>query len=373
VTPLVLHVLEALEGGTARHVVDLVRTVAGTRHAVAIPPERRGGLTDRRAEGDLRAAGADVRLVPMHRTPWAPTNATALARVRRLVRTLRPDVVHGHSSVGGVLARLAVAGTGVACAYTPNGIAHVRLARIVERRLRPLTDRFVAVSPSEGELAVALGLIHADHLVVIPNGVALEPPPPVGLRDRLGVPPGAPLVGSIARLVPQKAPEDLVAAALAVAAAVPEAHVVLIGDGPQARAVDAAVAASGVAGRVHRIAELPGAAGALPELDVFFLASRFEGAPYAPLEAMRAGVPVVLTDVVGSRDAVEPGTSGLLVPVGRPDALADAVVGLLRDPDRRRTIGAAGAARLRARFDVRAMGRSLEALYTSLAGDATSD
>ena len=95
------------------------------------------------------------------------------------------------------------------------------------------------------------------------------------------------------------------------------------------------------------------------------LASRFEGGPYTPLEAMRAGVPVVLTDVVGNRDAIEDGRSGVLVLPESPQASADAVVALLRDPDRRAELAGGGTAQV-GRFDVARMGATYDALYAEL-------
>jgi glycosyltransferase involved in cell wall biosynthesis len=369
--PVVLHVLEALEGGTARHLVDVATHATASRHHVVVPERRVGGLTDETALPRLRAAGATVHHLAMHRAPWSPANAAALARLRRLVRELRPDVVHGHSSIGGLLARLAADRGRTPVVYTANGITQVRAGRLVERGLRRRTSAFVATSDSEAEEARRLGLDRAGRVVVIPNGIPLDPPPTsLDLRAALGVPASAPLVGSISRLVPQKAPEDLVAALAVVLVRVPAAHAVVIGDGELAAAYEAAVDASGARDRLHRIAALPDAGGVLDQLDVFVLASRFEGGPYSPLEAMRAGTPVVLTDVVGNRDAVEHGVSGLLVPPARADALGEAVVALLGDDAERARLGAAGRARVAERFDVARMGAALDELYRELLGRA---
>jgi glycosyltransferase involved in cell wall biosynthesis len=366
VTPRVLHVLEALEGGTARHLVDVVRNARATEHEVVVPERRVGGLTDELAVGRLQDAGATVHHLSMRRTPWAPGNASALVQLRRLLAKRSPAVIHGHSSIGGLLARSAATGTHTPRAYTPNGITQVRAGIAVERSLRRLTDRFVAVSLSEGDLAVQLGLIDRNRLAVIPNGIELEPAPLVDLRAQLGIAESTPLVGTIARLVPQKAPEDFVAACAVVAKAVPEARFVLIGGGQLEAEFDALVRTTGLGDRFTRIGALPGAAGALAQLDVFALSSRFEGGPYAPLEAMRAGTAVVLTDVVGSRDAVEHDRSGVLVPVGDPEALGAAVAELLLDTPRREQLAAAGRERVLAHFDVRSMGSQLDSLYAEL-------
>ena len=365
--PLVLHVLEALEGGTARHLCDIATHATASDHVVVIPERRVGGLTDETARARLEAAGAEVHLLGMRRTPWSPANARALLQLRGVVRRLTPDVVHGHSSIGGLLARVAV-GHRTPVVYTANGITTARVGVVVERALRRRTTTFVATSESEAEHARRLGITRGTRTVVIPNGIEpSSPPSPLDLRTELGIPAGAPLAGSISRLVPQKAPADLVAAARVVVDAVPEAHLVVIGDGELREEYEAAVAAAGLEGRLHRIASLPGAAGVLDQLDVFLLASVFEGGPYAPLEAMRAGTAVVLTDVVGSRDAVEDGTSGVLVPPGRPDLLGSAVAALLRDPARRERLAAAGRARVAERFDARAAGAALDHLYAELA------
>jgi glycosyltransferase involved in cell wall biosynthesis len=163
--------------------------------------------------------------------------------------------------------------------------------------------------------------------------------------------------------VPQKAPLDYVKACATVARERPGAHFVLIGSGPLESAVDKEVLRLGLSRCFHRLEVLPGAAAALGDLDVLVSTSRFEGGPYAPMEAMRASTPVVLSDVVGNRDAIEHGMSGLLVPEGDLDGFATAILTLLRDDDLRARLGAAGRARVDRRFDVAAMGRALTGVY----------
>lgn len=363
----VLHVLEALEGGTARHLVDVVSHVPECHHEVVVPRRRVGGVTDLTATQALVGAGARIHLVEMRRQPAHPANAAALVALGVLVRRLRPDVIHGHSSVGGALARLAAIGTGVACAYTPNGLATGGPALGVERLLGRRTQRVVAVSPSEAELICALGIAPGDRVVTIANGIDLNPPPDgPDLRARLGVASKAPLVGTVARLVPQKAPEVFVRAAAVVGRRVPEAHFVLVGSGPLDRQVRDEMGRAGLGPRFHLVAEMATVAAVLGQLDAYVLCSRFEGAPYTPLEAMRAGTPVVVSDVVGSRDAVEDGVSGLVVPAGDVQATAAAVIRLLGDPALAVHLADAARARLAERFDVRAMGRGLAGLYAEL-------
>jgi glycosyltransferase involved in cell wall biosynthesis len=359
--------LEALEGGTARHVVDVVRHAPGIEHHVAIPSRRVGWATDELAAAQMTDAGASVHIVEMRRRPFSAHNVRAVRQLRHLMRDLEPDVVHGHSSAGGALARVAAVRLPPSCMYTPNGIRRSRSALAIERLLRRVTDTFVAVSDSEADVAVELGLSDREHLVVIPNGIDLTPVPAGdALRARLGIAADVALVGTIARLVPQKAPEVFVRACAAVATTHPKTCFVLIGSGPLQPLVEHEVRRGALVDRFHHVPFLAGASAVLGQLDVFVLASRFEGGPYTPLEAIRAGTAVVLSDAVGNRDVVEPEVSGLVVPVDDPHALARAIESLLDDPTARRAMAERAVERLHACFDVRTMGARLSQLYSEL-------
>jgi glycosyltransferase involved in cell wall biosynthesis len=270
--------------------------------------------------------------------------------------------------VGGALGRTAAVLSSTPRVHTPNALAEGRVAIAIERFLGARTDRLIAVSTSEAQQMQAERLAAPERITVIPNGIELDPPPPDrSFRRDLGVPDGAPLVGTIARLIHQKAPERFVRLAALVGEANPSAHFVVIGDGPLRPALERDLAATDLGDRFHLVPERPGAAAVLTELDVFVLLSRFEGAPYAPLEAMRAAVPVVLSDVVGNRDAVEHPHSGILVAEDDVRAAADAVGALLRDPPRAAELGRAGQARIAERFDVRSTAQQLAALYRAVA------
>ena len=329
-----------------------------------------GGLTDEAAAGRMAEAGAVVHVTEMRRSPLQARNAAALGSLVRLVRRTVPEVVHAHSSVGGALGRVAATVTGRPRVYTPHGIATGRAALGVERALGRLTDRLVAISASEAAQLSDLRLVAPDRLVTIANGVEVEgwapPPGTPDLRALLGAGPAAPLIGTISRLVHQKAPERFTRVAGLVLAARPDAHVVLIGDGPLRAAVDPTRLPPGTADRFHHLPGLADAGAVLGQLDVFVLTSRFEGCPYSALEAMRAGTPPVLTDVVGSRDVLLDGVSGHLVAEHDQEAMAAVLLDLLADDERRRAVGAAAREHVR-RFDVREMGAALTALYTELA------
>jgi glycosyltransferase involved in cell wall biosynthesis len=359
--PTILHVLEAFAGGTERHLLDVVRHAQGFEHVLAVPPRHLGRSTER-ACALARAAGAQMELVDMPRGP----DLGAITALGALVRRVRPDIVHGHSSIGGALARVAAAGSGVPVVYTPHGVSRARWALAVERSLRGRTHRLIAVSESERAFALEHRLVSPERVRVIPNGIELEAPPAHrSLRAALGVGPGVPLVGCVARLTWQKAPEIFVEACGNAARRLPQARFVLIGSGPQRRLVEHAALSCGLNGNFQLLDGLDDAAGALSELDVFVLPSRFEGAPYTPLEAMRAGVAVVVSDADGNRDTVTPGVSGLIVPREDPLALAEAIVHLVEDLELRERL-VAGALSTLPEFDVRRMASALEGVYAEL-------
>jgi glycosyltransferase involved in cell wall biosynthesis len=364
----VLHALEAFAGGTERHLLDLVRHVPDAEHVIGVPSIHLGRPT---IDAIVRARelGATVELVEMTRSPAPHRNAAAIASMRSLIRRHRPDVVHGHSSLGGAISRLSATGTQVPVVYTPNGLSRAPWALTVERYLRARTDWLIAVSESEREFAVRRRLAPPERITAIPNGIDLEPPAPLDppLRARLGIGPEVPLVGCLGRLTWQKAPEVYVAACGIAARRIPEAHFLLIGSGLHEDRVRAELEAAELGDRFHWLDGLPGAAAAFAELDLYVLPSRFEGGPYTPLEAMRAGTPVVLTDVTGNRDTIEHRVTGLLVPVDEPEPLAAAIVELTRDPARRAAFAHAGADRLRALFDVREMAAQTARVYERLA------
>ena len=366
----VLHALEAFAGGTERHLLDLVEHVDGVEHVIAVPSTHLGRST---AAAARRATerGAIVELVEMGRSPAPHRNAAAIGSMRALFRRYRPAIVHGHSSLGGAISRLAATGTGIPVVYTPNGISRMPWAVTVERYLGARTHRLIAVSEGEREFALRMRLARPDRITTIRNGISLTPPEPLRprLRERLGIPRDALLVGCLGRLTWQKAPEIYVTACGIAARELPDAHFVLIGSGPHATRVQRNLAAARLGGRFHWLNTLPGAAAAFGELDLYVLPSRFEGGPYTPLEAMRALTPVILSDVAGNTGTIEDGVSGLLVPADDPLELARAMLELLDDPARRAAFAAAGADRLEALFDVRIMGEQTAQVYQQAIGE----
>ncbi len=364
--PTALHVLEAFAGGTEHHLQDLVRHVEDYDHVIAVPSVHKGHSTAR-AIRLARDHGARVVMLEMSRSRRAYRSLSAIAHLGVVIRRVRPDVIHGHSSIGGAVARLAGWTAPIPIVYTPHGVSRSGWAVNIERVLASRADRVIAVSESERRFLLRHRLAAPDRVRVIPNGIDLDAPAPPrpGLRETLGVASDVPLVGCIGRLTWQKAPEVFVAACAHAHAAVPEAHFVLIGSGPLRARVLEAVAEHGLGPNFHLLPALPNAGAAVAELDLFVLPSRFEGGPYTPLEAMRGQTPVLVSDAAGNRDAVTHGVNGLVVAREDVRALGDWIITILRDPRLSESLVRGALDRLD-RFDVQGMARATSELYDEL-------
>lgn len=348
----VLHVLEATTGGTQRHLRELVLGLPAKafRQDVAISCRR-----DSRVAEDIarfRAAGVGVHVVAMRRRPAPLADLAALIRLVRLIGRLRPDIVHGHSSKGGFLGRLAARVAGRAkTVYTPHAFAFQNTAapvrsglyRALERLAVRWTDRLLACSRHEAELARSLGF-PAERIAVVPNGV--EPAPHRAAKAYSG----APVVGFVGRLCRQKGPDVFLAAIPRVLARDPETRFRVVGDGPWRGWLERQVAR-----QAWRDCVSFASGGSEQEvacersnLDLLAMPSRWEGMPYTLLDALAEGVPVVVADVGGIREVVAAAGEqpcARLVPPQHPASLAAAVAGLLRAPEERAALAAAGRAR----------------------------
>jgi glycosyltransferase involved in cell wall biosynthesis len=182
-------------------------------------------------------------------------------------------------------------------------------------------------------------------------------------RERLGMDPGAFVMGAVGSFTPQKDHAGLLAAIDRVRRQRQRVQLLLMGAGPLDASLRAIVRDRGLQTTVRFLGARTDVRELLPGLDLFVLSSRFEGLPIALLEAMASGVACVSTAVGGVPEALEDGREGRLVPPHDPTALAGAILELLDDPMRRRDLATAGAARIRRDFSMdRAVGR-IEDLY----------
>ncbi len=377
----VCHVITLLELGGAQE--NALYTVSHLRApfvpALVCGP---GGILDE----DAKRLGVKVRFVPsLVRAVRPARDLAALSALVRIFREERPDIVHTHSSKAGILGRLAARRARVPkVVHTIHGYgfhaaqpwAQYRTFLALERLAARFTDHFIAVSRANLEEGLALGLFTPGKVSLIRSGISLRefggasrgPGGPVlrgGLRQELGLPEDAPLVGMVACLKPQKSPLTFIEVAARVAREVPGAFFVVAGDGEQRPAVERRRAELGLEGRLRLLGWRRDIPNVMASLDVLLHTSLWEGLPRVLPEAIASGVPIVATSVDGTSDILEDGSTGIVCAPGDIEGLAGGVRRLLLDRDLGRVL--AGRARVVLReFDIDEMVRSQERLYLSL-------
>jgi glycosyltransferase involved in cell wall biosynthesis len=295
-----------------------------------------------------------------------------IRRAREAFRRLRPDVVHTHQIGALLYAGPAARRERVPLVVHTEHSNHVanQTGLIRRARIRALwglagryATRFFCVSADIAEAVTAYGVVPRSKTGVVPNGIDTASFEMGGdtpsLRRDLGIPDNAKVVGTVGRLAEVKR-QDLLVRALP---RVSDAHLLLVGDGPEMPALRQLVAELGLTDHVHFAGYQSRPQHFLHLMDVFALPSRLEGMPLAILEAWASSLPVAATRVGGVPKMVEHGTNGLLVEPGDERALADAIASLLAEPDRAQRLGAAGRDLVSARFDTKATTDCYEGHY----------
>jgi glycosyltransferase involved in cell wall biosynthesis len=317
---------------------------------------------------DFAAAGiAHSDLAPIDRLarddpePSITTRLHALAGFARVACRFRPNVVHvvlpwptfGYPFL--LTTALLSLPTVVTFQLVPDTGPFVRRRqRLVYRWARGRGQRWIAVSNHGRRLVGALYRVDPAEIRVIYNGVSDISLPPVGTdRERLrssvraefGLPPEATIVLALGRLHPQKGYDDLICAAAGISAERPDVRVVIAGDGPERERLEELASALGVTDVVRLIGQRADAGRLMDAADLFAFPSHFEGTPFALLEAMAHGLPVIAAAFGGADEIVDHGETGILVPIARPNALRVAVLQALAEPERLSGLAAAGRGR----------------------------
>jgi glycosyltransferase involved in cell wall biosynthesis len=380
---LVAVVITRLQAGAGGVALRGALALDPERHEVTIVTGGCGAGADSDGSGDsmlarATAAGLTVLSVPELVSPISPGNdRRALGRLTELIARGGYEVVHTHSAKAGALGRLAAERAGTPrVVHTfhgfpfhefqsrPRRAAYVGIERYLARR----TDIFLAVGGAVAAEAVRRGIAVPERIRVINPAIELAagpggPAERAAARSRLGVPIGCKVVGTVGRVDYQKAPESFVDAIAGLDR--DDVFAIWIGDGPMRKEIEARAVRRGLQGRFlctgHRgdVPEL------LPGLDVFAMASRYEGLPCAVAEAMAAGLPVVATAVNAVPDVVIPGETGLLVSPERPRQLTAAISYLLNEPAEAARMAVAGRLLIASKFAPSSFATILEAAYDS--------
>jgi len=362
----VLHVSVPTSGGIATVATRYIRDQVDRGWGVTVACPSRGDLGYA-----AREAGATVRW--WRASTHESTLAGTVARLNRIVKEVGPDVVHLHGGKAGLAGRLVVRDR-IPTVFQPHvwpfsaargGVQGAALRW--ERYAARWATELVCVSSSEQQMGERLGV--QAPTTVIPNGIDLTEFRPAGDRDRvharklLGLE-DVPTVVCVGALTVQKGQQDLLADWPAVRARVPEARLVLVGDGPDRQPLEQL--AAGMAG-----VSFAGARTDVPlwmaAADVVAVPSRWEGMALVPLEAMACARSVVATEVNGVADSLA-ADAGAIVGLDEPGALVEALVRRLLDPALAGEEGWRGRSHVEAHHDVAASARELARVYLRLVG-----
>jgi glycosyltransferase involved in cell wall biosynthesis len=364
----VLYFITELNVGGAER--SLSRLLAGLDRTRFAPTVACLYGSDSPVADDIRALGIPVHELGM-RHKW---RLDGFWRLYVLLRRERPAILHTflfHANIPGrVIGRLVGVPADRAGPIVISGERTMGMESRWRYRLNRLTqglaDRVVCVSQQVADFVMNEVGVPGDKIVVIPNGVDLDPteslPDKQAARERLKLPADGALVGTVARLDPVKR-LDVFLEALAL---LDDIRAIIVGYGPEERRLKAMADRLGIADRVLFAGHQRDVRPWLAALDVFVLCSDWEGMSNALLEAMAARLPVVATSTGGTPDVVVDGVTGSLVPPGDPYSLAQAIRRLLLDPDLRAQMGRAGRRRVEERFSIRQMVERTQVLYETL-------
>jgi glycosyltransferase involved in cell wall biosynthesis len=287
-------------------------------------------------------------------------------RLRRVLRELRPDVVHTHQLAtllyGGAAARSLGMPVVVHTEHGRERYATRLKTRLLGRTAGRCCDRFYCLTSDMAGEVRAAEVVPERKLRVIENGIdvadfkaAASADAGANVRRSLSIPDGAPVIGTVGRLSEVKRQAVLIRAFARVRESVPDAHLLLVGDGPLLDELQRLAEALAVRDAVHFAGYQPHSGPYLRAMDVFALTSRSEGMPQAVLEASVTGLPVVASRVGGLPEVIEEGVTGMMFTSGGDAALAEILRALLANPARRRELGEAARVRAEARFGVARM------------------
>ena len=344
--------------------IDTARTWRGGQNQVLLTVLGLRALGHRamliaHAAGELRQRAKEgLELIPL--APKMEMDLSAAWRLSRLIKQLRPDVLHAHDPHAVAMAALAlsmstqlhkpplVASRRVDFHLTDNAFSRWKYRQV---------DLFICVSEAIRRMLIGDG-VPASRVVTVNEGIDIghvEAAPKADLHSELWLPHNSPIVGNVAALVPHKGQRHLIEAAALVVKKVPDARFVIAGEGELRPSLERQI-------KEHHLEKHVFLAGFRPDIlsvhkafDIFVMSSVTEGLGTSLLDAMACGKPVVATTAGGMPEVVIDGRTGLLVPPRDHAAMADAIVRLLQDPVARAEMAAAGEARVRAKFSVERM------------------
>ena len=381
----VLRVIARLNvGGPALHVSYLTKGLDERGYETTLVAGQVGA-----EEGSMEYAALEWGVTPtflpeLQRDIAAERDLASVRHLRSLIRELRPHVLHTHTAKAGAVGRIAAEVSGRArppvVVHTFHGHvlrgyfapAQTAAFQRVEKTLAIRTDRLIAVSPQVRDELVAYGVARYDKFEVIRLGLdlahrAIAPPGSREIqRDAIGIDPDSFLVGWFGRMTEIKRVDQLLRAFARVRAQAPNVQLALAGDGPLRLELETLARNLGVDDATHFLGMRKDVAELYAACDAVALTSANEGTPVSLIESLASGTPVVSTNVGGVPDVVRDGETGLLVPPGDIDAIAEGLVRLASDPKLYARLAEASASDVFERYSIERLIDDVDGLYRRL-------
>jgi glycosyltransferase involved in cell wall biosynthesis len=381
--------ISRLVGGSAVQAITLSRTLEPFGYRTTLvtgEADAEEGTMDHLAR---RLNVHPVRLRGLQRA-LGPHDVRAVAEMRSVLVSQRPDVLHTHAAKGGAVGRLAALttrrGRPRAVVHTFHG--HVlrqyfgerrsRAYIAVERALAKRTDAIVAVSPETKADLVELGVAPPEKISVIPIGLDLAPFGADGFereelraatRQQLQIPAEAPVATLVARLVPIKRIDRFLRVAAKVSERLPGARFLIIGNGELSGALAASAEACALGDRLIWADHREDVSAICFASDVMVLTSDDEGTPVSLIEAHAAGLPAVSTEVGGVPQVVKDQITGFVTSREDENGLAEAIITLMSDPQRAAAMGTTGRRQVIGAYALDRLTKDIDSLYRELLGE----
>lgn len=368
----IVHFVENLErGGLERTVIDLIAAQREAGHHCSVVCLFQEGILAK----ELREQEVVVQACGKRRGP----DMQALLKARRFMADIPDAILHTHNSMAHYYAVLATSGLPIAriinTRHSMGGRKGTTRQEWLYRRSMRSTDHVVAVCEAERKRLLATGVRPRCELSTIPNGINLERFVPAtaarqrALAQSLGWRSDSRVIGTVGRLQPVKDQARLIRAFGQVRSKVPDAVLVVVGDGDLRPQLEQLVGELGLNESVRLLGDRSDVPQLLSGMELFALSSLSEGYSVALIEACAASLPIVATDVGGNHEIVRDGVNGKLVVAGDTSAMAGALLGMLADAEGALTMGRVGRDWALSESSFRTMASRYERLY---AGDPSS-
>jgi glycosyltransferase involved in cell wall biosynthesis len=352
-------------GGAERQLLELVKGLDKKKYSPTVICLS----SDVQLRNDFQKAGCTLIVIPKTTT----FDVTLLPKLTKIFRDLDAQIVHGYLSTGVLWGTLAAR-----FARVPYVVGGWRVAdpkdsiffKLINRLIGPLNDVLISNTNLMKELLIKRDGLNASKIFVVPNGVDLSRfehlPSTKDARIQLGLNPTQPTIGMIARFFKQKDYKTFLTSVSQVAQEKPNLNAVCVGDGTLFKESCALAVTLGIDDRTHFLRARTDVPLIMRALNIGVLSSQWEGMPNALLELMAAQRAVVATDVGGNPEVVVHEKTGLLVPTQKPQAMAEAILRLLDNPELCEYMGYQGRQRVETIFTMSKMVEATESIYDRL-------